>query len=107
MILTSFEIIFPIPSSYLFNESTHHFNLIIEIQSNIIGNYKKDLKKYFNIFIISPNDKYVKKLIILGCKHISLDTQSNSLNIRYISRFISIFFGLSTSVSNITWPIIL
>ena len=47
--LTSFEIIFPIPSSYLFNKSTHHFNLIIEIQSNIIGNYKKDLKKYFNL----------------------------------------------------------
>ncbi len=36
-------------SSYLFNESTNHFNLIIEIQSNIIGNYKKDLKKYFNL----------------------------------------------------------
>ena len=47
--LTSFEIIFPIPSSYLFNESTHHFNLIIEIQSNVIGNYKKELKKYFNL----------------------------------------------------------
>ena len=48
----------------------------------------KDLIKYFDISIISPKDKYVEKLITLGCKHIPLDTQSNSLNIFSIIKHI-------------------
>ena len=46
--LTSFEIIFPLPSSLLFNENKNNYNLIIEIQSNDNKNYKNELKKYFS-----------------------------------------------------------
>ena len=64
--LTSFEIIFPIPSSLLFNENKNNYNLIIEIQSNDNKNYKNELKKYFssmNLVINKREDNKAKSWI--------------------------------------------
>ena len=58
--LTSFEIIFPNPSNYLFEKNDNNFNLIIEIQSNYKNNYKKDVlsnidKNNFRIIRVEEN----------------------------------------------------
>ena len=44
--LTSFEIIFPIPSSILLNKKSD-FHLIVEIHSNEKNNFQKNLKNIF------------------------------------------------------------
>ena len=64
--LTSFEIIFPLPSSLLFHENKNNFNLIIEIQSNDNNNYKNELKRYFssmNLVINKREDNKAKSWI--------------------------------------------
>ncbi len=53
--LTSFEIIFPIPSNYLFDQTDDEYNLIIEIRSNYEHNYKKELLSSININYFKVN----------------------------------------------------